>query len=76
MVRPEKTGLLAKAFDSEELAEHIRRLVAQDDTRSAMGRKAREVIEAEYTLERVGNAYRSYFQEIIDSNRTTKTKSQ
>lgn len=76
MVRPEKTGLLAKAFDSEELAEHIRRLVAQDDPRSAMGRKAREVIEAEYTLERVGNAYRSYFLEIIDSNRTTKTKSQ
>lgn len=49
MVRPAKTGLLAKPADVEDLREQIRWIFEHPRERQLMGRNARQVVEHEYT---------------------------
>lgn len=48
MVRPGETGLLAPVGDARALRAAIARLLADDEGRARMGRRARAVAEAEY----------------------------
>ncbi len=61
MVRPEKTGLLAPVGDVNSLAYALTSLLTDDCLRERMGRICREVVLAEYTLERQALRYEELY---------------
>jgi glycosyltransferase involved in cell wall biosynthesis len=66
MVKPGKTGALAKAGDVQELADGIQWMMEHPEDRRQMGINAREVVGREYTLEiqarRFIDLYESYIR--------------
>lgn len=53
IVRHEENGLLVPVRDATALAEALSRLIADADLRRRMGRRGRQIVEAEFSMERV-----------------------
>jgi glycosyltransferase involved in cell wall biosynthesis len=66
MIIPGETGLMAKTGDSEDLAKKIQWMVSHPIERSAMGKKARKLVEEEFTLEKQAESYLSLYKNILD----------
>lgn len=61
----EKTGLLAKTGDAEELGQQLRRLVTDRAMAHAMGRSARHMIESRFAADQEAKAYHSLYEELL-----------
>jgi glycosyltransferase involved in cell wall biosynthesis len=57
IVRPGQTGLLAAPGDTAQLADAIAWMMQHRAEREAMGRNARAMVEAQFTLERQARQY-------------------
>ncbi len=68
-VRHLDTGYLATPRDAESLAEGLRRLLADDDARARMGRRAREVAEAEYGLDLQARRFATLYEDVVRERR-------
>lgn len=62
-----KTGYLAAAFDTEDLARGIHWVVEDKERQAALSRNAREKAERDFNLERYARRYASLFEEILHS---------
>lgn len=65
MVRPGETGWLAETGDVRALREDVDQALADDTERFKRGRRCREVVEEEYTLERQARQYRRLYRNMI-----------
>jgi glycosyltransferase involved in cell wall biosynthesis len=66
VVRHGETGYLARDRDVEDLTHGIRALLDDDARREALGRKSREVVEREYTLELQARRYIDLYRSAIE----------
>ncbi|MCX7098534.1 MAG: glycosyltransferase family 4 protein [Methylococcales bacterium] len=65
IVRHEENGLLVPAKDVDALALAIRRLIADKVLRQTMGARGRELVEAEFSIERVIGQTLQLYQELL-----------
>ena len=69
-VRHMETGYLARSMDAGDLAQGLRLLLENPDLRTAMGRRSREVVEQEYSLELQAKRLLELYHEVIERHRT------
>lgn len=62
MVRPGRTGYLARPEDADDLSGGIAALLADDDQRRRLGQTSREVAVQEYGLGRMAERYRAVYE--------------
>ena len=67
MVRHEATGLLAPPGDVDALAASVGRLLQDESARRSFSRKAREVAEQEYPLQRQAECYLDLYRQLLAS---------
>ncbi|MFZ5453609.1 MAG: glycosyltransferase family 4 protein [Thermodesulfobacteriota bacterium] len=65
IVRHEENGLLIPAKDVEALARSLARLLENPDLARRLGQKAREHIEARYSLESLGQVANAAYDELV-----------
>lgn len=65
MVRPGETGWLAETGNVRSLRDAIDAALESDEDRERMGRRCREVVEEEYTLERQAEQYTALYESIL-----------
>ena len=73
MIKPNKTGLLAKAFDEKDLAAKIKYLLNDDEYRLILGKNARSLAEKEYNIHNQSKKYIELYQDILKTRNTGKT---
>ncbi len=66
-VRPHQTGLLVPVGDDAALADAIRWMMTHRTEREAMGRNARAMVEADFTLERQALGYLQLYRSVLDA---------
>jgi glycosyltransferase involved in cell wall biosynthesis len=66
MVRPDETGWLAKTGNVRSLHQALETALENDGERERMGRRCREVVEEEYTLERQARQYKALYESILE----------
>ena len=66
MVRPSETGWLAETGNVRELRQAIETALENDEERERMGRRCREVVGEEYTLERQARQYRALYESVLN----------
>jgi glycosyltransferase involved in cell wall biosynthesis len=66
MIISGETGLLSIPGDSNDLAKNIQWMLNHPAERSAMGKKARKLVEKEFTLEKQAKSYLSLYKNILD----------
>lgn len=64
IVDHKKTGYLAQPFDSSDLARGIEWILADENRRNEMGKRAREVAVERYSVETVARQYRNLYDRI------------
>jgi glycosyltransferase involved in cell wall biosynthesis len=64
VVTDEKDGLLIPAESVEMLAEAMKRIILDADLRQKLGRKARQRVEAEFSLEHIAGEYSSLYSRL------------
>ena len=65
MVRPGDTKWLAETGNVRSLRDAIETALENDAERKRMGRRCREVVEEEYTLERQAEQYTALYESIL-----------
>jgi glycosyltransferase involved in cell wall biosynthesis len=65
MVRPGETGWLAETGNVRELRQSIEQALRDDDARRRMGRRCREIVETEYTLDTQARRYRTLYRKLV-----------
>ncbi|MGC9453702.1 MAG: glycosyltransferase family 4 protein [Phycisphaerae bacterium] len=70
MVRPDETGLLAPAGDTDALAGAIRSLLSDSDRLQRMGRACRETAVREYSYKPVAGRYRQLYEQVCSGKHT------
>jgi glycosyltransferase involved in cell wall biosynthesis len=65
MVRPGETGWLAETGNVRELRHSIEQALRDDDARRRMGRRCREIVETEYTLDTQARRYRTLYRKLV-----------
>ncbi len=65
IVRENKNGLLVPIKDSDALAKAIKKLIDDKNLREEMGRKGREIVEQEFTVEKVINETLALYQRVL-----------
>jgi glycosyltransferase involved in cell wall biosynthesis len=63
------SGLLFASEDVGQLAAALVRLLSDGTERRRLGRRAREVIEARYALDRVASRYVALYRSLLEGNR-------
>lgn len=63
-IKPMETGLLARALDTDDLADKIRWMLENPQARVEMGAKGRAMIESEYTLEIQASRYIELYRKL------------
>jgi glycosyltransferase involved in cell wall biosynthesis len=64
MIKHKQNGFLAEPFSSEQIAEGICWVLANQDTYNFLTKNARETVKAEFSIQIQANKYRNLFQEI------------
>ena len=72
LVREGKTGLLFDPGNVDQLSDKITMLLGNRGLREAFGRKAREIVEAEYSLKAHGSALISLYDAVVGSTESRK----
>ncbi|WGR69668.1 MULTISPECIES: glycosyltransferase family 4 protein [unclassified Bradyrhizobium] len=67
LVRDGTTGLLVRPGSASHLSEGVRALLADRNRRAALGRSARSIVEAEYSLQAHGAALLSLYESLVGS---------
>ncbi len=67
LIRKERVGVVCG--DIREMADCIEKLLADDETRAEMGRRARRLVEERYAASVLARKYLSYFGELLASAR-------
>ncbi len=67
-VRHMETGYVAAYKDADDLTRGIRLLLSDDDVRMRLGRRGREVVEAEYSLELQARRYIGLYLAMLSEN--------
>ncbi|MDX2304268.1 MAG: glycosyltransferase [Microscillaceae bacterium] len=73
MIKPNKTGLLAKAFDEKDLAAKIKYLLEDEEFRRILGKNARLLAETEYNIHIQSAKYIELYEEILKTSPTKPT---
>jgi glycosyltransferase involved in cell wall biosynthesis len=60
-----ETGYLIPAGDYQAMASRIHQLLLDDELRTKMGKRCREVVAAEYDLEKQAKKYLEWYEEIL-----------
>lgn len=68
LIKDRDTGLLIKAGSSEELCEAISAFVDDVSLRKAVGEKAQEFVRENYSLEKMVDAHRKVYEEVLWKN--------
>lgn len=71
-VRHNDSGYLARSADAADLARGITTLLADEHLRDRMGRRGREIAEAEYSLQVQARRYAALYQQALQSRSTGK----
>ena len=71
VVLPGRTGLLAPARDEAGLAAHLLRLAREPELRRELGRRGRERAEAQFSEERMLDAYAKVYEALLRNARRT-----
>ncbi len=66
-----REGLLADPMNPQDLAEKVRRLLADPDLRAEMGRRGREKVLANFTVEKVADQVLQVYQGVLAQGRLT-----
>jgi glycosyltransferase involved in cell wall biosynthesis len=69
MVRPGETGWLAEVGDVRALHRSIETALSEDKIRNRLGRRCREVVENEYTLDVQAAYYRDLYEQLLNQNK-------
>ena len=64
LVRNGETGLLFEPKDTQQLSSRIRMLLDDSDLRTKFGRRARKIVESEYSLRRHGASLLSLYENL------------
>lgn len=67
LIRPGKTGLLAKPEDSSDLSSKIVEILEDEPRRQYMAKKCREVAVSEYSIELQAERYMNLYRKVIDT---------
>lgn len=73
-VRHLETGYAARAGDPADLAEGIRHLLDNAPLREQLGRRGREVVEAEYTLQLQAERFLALYEDLREQRREARTR--
>jgi glycosyltransferase involved in cell wall biosynthesis len=65
---PGQNGILLDPLDSEAFASTILELLADDEQRAMLGRKARKFVEGHYSWDIVAKRYQALFMRVIHDN--------
>ncbi len=65
VVRDEQTGYLADLGNEDDMARHVLRLIDNPTLRAELGRRARNVVQADYALERLPRILANFYQEVF-----------
>ena len=65
--RPNKSGLLVPPHDAHALAKALTDLLENPEKQTRYGQAAREIVEAEYSLDAIERATRDYYDSILDT---------
>jgi glycosyltransferase involved in cell wall biosynthesis len=65
IVRDGRNGLLVPPKDSEALAEALREIITRPTRREEMGKRGRELVKEEFSLERVVNDTMAVYDEVL-----------
>lgn len=68
MVRPGETGWLAEVGNVRALRGAIEQALADESAREHRGKRAREIVEEEYALERQARQYKELYEDILHTN--------
>jgi glycosyltransferase involved in cell wall biosynthesis len=68
LVRDRQTGLLFEPGHAQQLSDCINVLLGDPDLRRRLGRRARQIVEREYSLERHGAALLSLYESLTKKN--------
>ncbi|MCS3697422.1 glycosyltransferase involved in cell wall biosynthesis [Salinibacter ruber] len=66
MVKPGETGWLAETGDVRSLRNALETALESDAERKRMGRRCREIVEEEYTLDRQAQQYEELYNSILE----------
>ena len=72
LVRNGETGLLFEPKDTQQLSSRIRMLLDDSDLRTKLGRRARRIVESEYSLGRHGAALLSVYESLTTLKSSNK----
>jgi glycosyltransferase involved in cell wall biosynthesis len=64
-IRPGRTGLLVKVRDSASLAEGIKRLLVDKDTRNMMGQEGRKLALERFRIQSVAETHLALYAKLI-----------
>lgn len=67
-------GLLADPLNSMDLAEKIRRLLADPEARRAMGQRGREKVLASFSIERVTDEIEAVYRSVLDRSKKVTSR--
>lgn len=73
LVKPGETGLLAEVNNSRALAEHMIKLVFDQNLREYMSKQCRTMMEKEYGLENQANLYLSLFKDLLKNKKRARS---
>jgi glycosyltransferase involved in cell wall biosynthesis len=65
LIRHEETGLLITPESADELADALTRLADDEGLRARLGTAARQLVEADYSLDRVAQRYRALYSTLM-----------
>lgn len=69
IVEHQRTGFLAKCFDTDDFAAGIAWVLSDDDRRDILSRQAREKAEREFKIQHVARQYLSLYKDIVNSKK-------
>lgn len=69
LVRPGETGLLIQPGNADDLTAALRRLITDADTRRRFGRRARELVETEFSADRVARETMAVYERLYEQGR-------
>jgi glycosyltransferase involved in cell wall biosynthesis len=68
LVEPDRTGLLVRAHEPEEMAAAFAKLLADSASRTAMGKAARSHIENHHSLDAMASTYDNLYRELAHAH--------
>lgn len=72
LIRHRETGLLFKSDNEVELARHLSELLGNQPLAASLGERARSLVETEFSISKMVNAFSDIYQESLSASRSHK----